>query len=89
MKSEMKCAGEEVLVPTVDAGGLDEIRITQLGAMVYVLSVKVQTKPGHIYLATRRKPMEPRYFKGIEAAVAVGRRLFKVKKFVLIFRAAR
>jgi hypothetical protein len=71
-------------VTAVDAGGLEEIRITQLSEASYVLSVKIRTKREWTYLATRRTPLEPRKFKGLESAVGVGRRLFGTRRFNLI-----
>lgn len=81
---KMRCAGEDVLVPIVDAAGLEEMRITRVAASTYVLSVKLRTKRDRIFLATRRNPAQPRNFKGIEAAAAVGRKLFKAKQATLI-----
>lgn len=83
MKKPEHCAKEEALVPAVEAGGLDEIRIMQIDEHVFVMSVKIKTKREWTYLSTRRHPDQPRQFKKIEAAVAVGKRLFKAKKFTV------
>lgn len=84
MATKVRCEGEDVLVPIVDAAGLEEMRITRIAAYTYVLSVKLRSKRDRIYLSTRRNPTEPRHFKGIEAAVAVGRKLFHVKQATLV-----
>ena len=81
--TNLRCAREELLIPAVDAGGLEEIRITQVANDTYVLSIKIKTKREWIYLATRRNPGEPRRFRRIEAAVAVGNKLFKAKRFTV------
>jgi hypothetical protein len=85
MVNKLRCAREEQLVPAVDAGGLAEMRISRISPSCWVLSVKLKTKRDRIYLATRRNPDEPRYFKRIEAAASVGRKLFHGKQFTLIF----
>lgn len=82
--TNMRCAREEVLIPTVDAGGLEETRITRVAESTYVLSVKLKSTHHRIYLATRRNPSEPRHFKHIEAAAAAGRRMFNAKQFTLV-----
>jgi hypothetical protein len=81
--TKLRCAREELLIPAVNAGGLEEIRITQVAEDSYVLSIKIKTKPQWTYLATRRNPGEPRRFRRIEAAVAVGNKLFKAKRFTV------
>lgn len=81
--TKLRCAREELLIPAVDAGGLEEVRISQFGDDNYVLSIKIKTKREWTYLATRRNPNEPRRFRRIEAAVAVGNKLFKVKRFTV------
>lgn len=82
--TKLRCAREELLIPAVDAGGLEEARITRIDSTTYVLSVKIKTKRDRIYLSTRRNPDEPRHFKGIEAAASVGRKLFNSKQFTLV-----
>jgi hypothetical protein len=82
--NKLPCAREELLIPAVDAGGLEEMRITQVKTNIWILSVKIKTKRDRIYLSTRRSPNEPRYFKRIEAAVSVGTRLFQAKQFTLV-----
>jgi hypothetical protein len=84
MKTKIRCAGEDVLVPIVEAAGLQEMRITRIDASIYVLSITLRTKRDRIYLATRRNPEQPRQFKGIEAAAAVGRKLFHAKQATLM-----
>ena len=81
--TKLRCAREDLLIPAVDAGGLEEIRITQVADDTYVLSIKIKTKREWTYLATRRNPGEPRRFRRIEAAVAVGNKLFKAKRFTV------
>jgi hypothetical protein len=83
--NKLLCAREEQLIPAVDAGGVEELRISRVGSTDWVLSVKLKTKRERIYLATRRNPDEPRHFKRIEAAASVGRKLFHWKQFILIF----
>lgn len=83
--TKMRCAREELLIPAVDAGGLEEMRITRIDTSTYILSVKIKTKRDRIYLATRRNPTEPRQFKGIEAAATIGNKLFNAKHFTLFF----
>lgn len=87
--SKMQCVREELLIPAVDAGGLEEMRIIRVGASNYLLSVKIKSKRDLIYLSTRRKPDEPRHFKHIEAAATVGHKLFRAKQFTLIYAASR
>lgn len=82
--TNMRCAREEELIPTVAACGLEEMRITRVGESTYVLSVKLKTPRHRIYLSTRRNPAAPRHFKHIEAAAAAGRRLFKARYFTLV-----
>lgn len=82
---KLPCAREELLIAAVDAGGLEEMRITCINPGTYVLSVKIKTKRARIYLSTRRNPDEPRHFKQIEAAASVGKKLFLAKQFTLIF----
>jgi hypothetical protein len=78
------CAKEEALVPAVDAGGLEEIRITQRAENGFVLSVKIKTKSDWYFLATRREPGQPREFKKMDAAVSAGQKLFGAKRFTLV-----
>ena len=87
--SKIQCVREELLVPAVDAGGLEEMRIIRIGASNYILSVKIKSKRDLIYLSTRRKPDEPRQFKHIEAAATVGHKLFRAKQFTLIYARSR
>lgn len=81
-----RCAREEQLIPSVEAGGLDDMRITQLAEEYYVLSIKVKTRREWTYLATRRNPDEPRRFKRIEAAAAVAQKLFRARKITLLLQ---
>lgn len=83
--TKIQCVREEQLVPAVDAGGLEEMRISKLNASSWVLSVKLRTKRDRFYLATRRNPDVPRVFKHIEAAASVGCKLFHGRQFILIF----
>jgi hypothetical protein len=78
------CVKEEALVLMVEAGGLEEVRIAQTDNTSFLMSVKMKTKRERYYLATRRNPDEPRQFKSIEAAVAVGEKLFGATRFTVI-----
>ncbi len=84
MKKTEQCAKEEVLVPAVSAGGLEEIRITKLAEHEFVMSVKLQTKRERIYLSTRRHPHQPRIFKRVDVAIGVGLKLFGAKRFLVV-----
>ncbi|MEN3294486.1 MAG: hypothetical protein V7642_3739 [Burkholderiales bacterium] len=78
------CVKEEALVLMVEAGGLEEVRITQTGDSAFGMSVKMQTRRERYYLATRRNPDQPRQFKSIEAAIAVAEKLFGATRFTVI-----
>ena len=78
------CAKEEILVPAAQAGGIEEVLITQQDENVYVLSVKLLRTHKQIYLATRRNQNEPRTFKHADAAIGAARKLFGVKKLTVV-----
>jgi len=84
MKKTEQCAKEEVLVPAVSAGGLEEIRITKIDEQQFVLSVKLYSKRDRIFLSTRRNPHQPRIFKRVDVAIRIGSQLFGAKRFLVV-----
>lgn len=89
MKKYELCTREELLVPAVSAGGLEEIRIVGIAARQFVMSVKIRTKRDRTYLSTRRQPRSPRIFKRVDIAIGVAHKLFGARKFLVLLESAR
>lgn len=86
MTKPENCFKEEVLVPMVLAGKLEEVRIIQDDEGMYVVSVKLNKKRERMYLATRRNPDEPRRFARLETAISTAQQLFNTKRFLVLLK---
>jgi hypothetical protein len=78
-----QCAKEEVLVSTVKAGGVEEVRISLIDDQTFIMSVKIKRTGERLYLATRRAPHEPRKFKRVDVAITAASKLIGAKKFLV------
>lgn len=82
---QKSCAKEEVFVPIIKTGGIEETRILLDEATgAYIVSVKIKNNGKLLYLSTRRSPQTPRQFKSVDVAINVINKLIGAKKFVVV-----
>lgn len=78
-----QCIREEMWVQAAMLGGVEEVLLSLAADNTCTVSIHVERQGLRLYLASKRKPDEPRVFARVDTAIRTTQRLIGAKRFLV------